>query len=96
MIETLRAELETAQLQGAKRPVAFGIERVELELKVVVSRKAKGEGGVKFWVATVGASAEGGRETAHTFRLTLSPLDAATRNRLEVASKTDAPVDLNK
>ncbi len=92
MVETLRHELETAQIRGAQRPVAFGVEKVELELKVTVSRKAKGEGGVKFWVVTAGAAAEGSRETIHTFKLTLSPLDATSRKRLEVASVTDAPV----
>jgi hypothetical protein len=96
MIETLRRELEIAQMQGAARPVAFGVEKVELELKVVLSRKAKAEGGIKFWVVTAGAGAEGLSETVHNFKLTLSPLDAATKKRLEVASETDRPVDQKK
>jgi hypothetical protein len=96
MIETLRRELEIAQMQGAARPVAFGVEKVELELKVVVSRKAKGEGGIKFWVVTAGAEAEGGSETVHNFKLTLSPLDAESKKRLEVGSNIDQPLDRNK
>jgi hypothetical protein len=96
MIETLRCELETAQMEGAARPVAFGVEKVELELKVVLSRKAKADGGIKFWVVTAGTGVEAGSETVHNFKLTLSPLDAATKKRLEVASQRDRPVDQTK
>jgi hypothetical protein len=96
MIETLRRELEIAQVQGAARPVAFGVEKVELELKVVVSRKAKGEGGIKFWVVSAGGTAEGGSETVHNFKLTLSPLDAESKKRLEVGSNTRLRLDRNK
>jgi hypothetical protein len=96
MIETLRQELEQAQIRGVNRPVAFGVEKVELELKIAISRKAKGEGGIKFWVLSAGATAEGGRESVHTFKLTLSPLDAESKKRLEVASVSALPVDLQK
>jgi hypothetical protein len=96
MIETLRQELERAQIRGVNRPVAFGVEKVELELKMAVSRKASGEGGIKFWVLSAAAAAEAGRESVHTFKLTLSPLDVETRKRLEVASVSDAPVNLQK
>ena len=92
MIEALRRELETAQVQGSGRAVAFGVDKVDLELKVVVSRKAKGEGGIKFWVVSAGATAEGSREMAHTFKVTLSPLDARSKQRLQVASTSDTPV----
>jgi Trypsin-co-occurring domain 2 len=96
MIETLRQELEAAQMKGMQRPVAFGVEKVELELKVVLSRKGKGGGGIKFWVVSAEGTAEGSRETAHSFKLTLSPLDPETKKRLEIASKTRAPVDKEK
>jgi hypothetical protein len=96
MIERLRHELELAQIRGVGRPVAFGVEKVELELKMAISRKAKGEGGIKFWVLSAGASAEGGRESVHTFKLTLSPLDAESKKRLEVASVSASRLDLEK
>jgi hypothetical protein len=96
MIETLRGELETAQMEGMQRPVAFGVEKVELELKVVLSRKGRLGGGIKFWVVSAEGSAEGSRETAHNFKLTLSPLDPETKKRLEIASKTRASVDRNR
>ncbi len=96
MIETLRQELESAQRKGMDRAVAFGVEKVELELKVVVSRKVKGEGGIKFAVVSLGGSGEGARETTHNFKLTLLPLDPEAKKRLEIASETVSPVDTKK
>jgi hypothetical protein len=96
MIETLRSELEAAQIQGAARPVAFGIEKVDLELKVAVSRKLKTGGGIKFWVVSAEGGAEGGSETVHNFKLTLSPLDPVTKARLEVAGNTETAINRNK
>jgi hypothetical protein len=93
MIETLRQELETAQMRGMQRTVAFGVEKVELELKVALSQKVKGGGGIKFWVVSAEGSAEGTRESTHNFKITLLPLDAETKKRLEIASKTMTPVE---
>ena len=92
MIESLRRELQISLESGRNQAVSFDVEKVELELKVAVSRKAQGEGGVAFWVLKAGASVEGGRDLAHTFKLTLAPIDAASGVRLKVGSKTgEAP-----
>lgn len=88
MIENLRSELQVALESGAKKTVQFDLEKVELELKVVVSRKAKAEGGIAFWVLKAGANVEGGRDAAHTFKLTLTPMDPVTGARLRVSSAT--------
>ena len=96
MIETLRKELELAQIRGVGRPVVFGVDKVELELKMAISRKSQAEGGIRFWVLSAGAAAEGGRESVHTFKLTLSPLDAETKKRLEVASVSAGTVNSEK
>lgn len=77
MIETLRQELQRSIDRGQGQAVAFEIEQVELELKVAVSRKAKGEGGVAFWVVKAGAAVEGQRDLGHTFKLTLRPVGRA-------------------
>jgi hypothetical protein len=58
-----------------------------------VSRKDKGGGGIKFWVVNVEGSADRSAEVTHNFKLTLSPLDAETKKRLEVASEVVTPVD---
>ena len=92
MIETLRHELQRSMDSGRGQAVAFEIDKVELELKVAVSRKAKGEGGVAFWVVKAGAAVEGQRDLAHTFKLTLSPVGGATGARLKInADTTERP-----
>jgi hypothetical protein len=88
MIESLRAELHAALAAGKGEAVAFDVDKVELELKLAVTRKTTGEGGVAFWVVKAGAGVEAGRDTMHTFKLTLSPLAAATSVRLRVGSST--------
>lgn len=96
MIELLRYELESAQRKGMNRAVAFGVEKVELELKVVLSRKLKGDSGIKFWVVSAEGSAERSNEATHSFKLTLSPLDPETKNRLQIASEAQAPPDMTR
>lgn len=92
MIESLRRELQISLKEGKDQAVAFDVDKVELELKVLVSRKAKGEGGIAFWVLKAGASGEAGRDMSHTFKLTLAPVDAVSGTRLKVASSTrEAP-----
>jgi hypothetical protein len=92
MIESLRRELQISLKEGKDQAVAFDVDKVELELKVLVSRKAKGEGGIAFWVLKAGASGEAGRDLSHTFKLTLAPVDVASGTRLKVASSTrEAP-----
>jgi len=86
MIEDLRRELQTSLEKGKNSTVAFEIDKVELELKVTVSRKKKGEAGVAFWVVKAGGNLEAGRDLAHTFKLTLAPVVAASGERLKVRS----------
>ena len=88
MIESLRRELQVSLDAGKDQAVAFGVDKVELELKVQVARKAKGEGGIAFWVVKAGVSGEAGRDVSHSFKLTLAPVDAVSGTRLKVASIT--------
>jgi hypothetical protein len=88
MIESLRAELQTSLESGKDKPVGFEVEKVELELKVAVSRRATGGGGVAFWVVKADASVEAARDATHTFKLILSPVVTASGTRLRVASST--------
>ena len=88
MIESLRIELQTSIEAGKDSPVGFDVEKVELELKVALSRKAKGEAGVAFWVIKAGASGETGSDTTHTFKLTLSPVRRGVSGRLQVGATT--------
>lgn len=88
MIESLRHELQSSVESGKGQAVAFDVEKVELEIKVAVTRKAKGEGGVAFWVVKAGANLEARRDTTHTFKLTLAPVVSASGARLRVTSST--------
>jgi Trypsin-co-occurring domain 2 len=88
MIESLRSELETSLEKGLNRAVAFDIDKVELELKVAISRKQIGKAGVAFWVVTAGGNLEAGRDSTHTFNLTLLPVSGITGERLKVGARS--------
>ncbi len=91
MIEMLRQELQRSQELGKDQSVAFEIDKVELELKVAVSRKDKGGVGLAFWVIKADASTEGTRDTIHNFKLTLTPVSSPSGARLKVAEHTAVP-----
>jgi hypothetical protein len=90
MIETLRRELQKSQERGAGQAIAFQIDKVELQLKVAISRKVKGEGGIAFWVVKAGASTEGAHDVTHDFKLTLTPV-SRTGERVKVTESTSEP-----
>ncbi len=90
MIQTLRRELDEARADGAGSHITFDIEKIELELKVAVSRKKKGDAGIAFWVINMGGGAEAGLDTAHTFKLTLLPTSGD--GRLRVSDRADRAV----
>ena len=93
MIETLRLELQSARERVAGKELAFKVEKVELELKVGVSKIAKGEGEIKFWVINAKAGIEHSGESVHTFRLTLSPVTAGDKPVLVAADVKQAPTE---
>jgi hypothetical protein len=93
MIETLRQELQGAQARGEGQSVAFEIDKVELELKIVVSRKTKGEGKIAFWVLSAGGGLERAGETSHTFKLSLSPVASGTGGRIKVRGESKQPLN---
>lgn len=72
-IKALRAELEGAQLEGAGRQLQFTVGSLDLEFEMAVSREAGGEGGIRFWVLSLGASGKRGSETTQRVKLTLDP-----------------------
>src|SRR2546430_17489660 len=84
MIQTLRLELEAAQVGGSYSDLRFQIEKVDLELKVAVSRTKKGSGGVNFWAINAGGELERTAETTHTITLLLSPISGTSGGRAQV------------
>ena len=87
MIQALRRELESARENAIGQEITFATEKVELELKVTVSKRKKGQGGIDFWVK-VGGEYEKSNEAVHTFKLTLLPTSAKTGKRLDVNEET--------
>jgi hypothetical protein len=76
-IRALRRELVAAVQEGQDEQVRFALGAIELELHVEISREAGGEGGVKFWVVSLGAKGTRASGTTHTVRLSLSPVVAS-------------------
>lgn len=80
-IETLRMELSEAQASGRDGEVRFGLETVDLELSVAVTKDANGKVGWK--ILEAGGSV--GTERTQTIRLSLKPLSGDTASAKETA-----------
>lgn len=78
-LRVLREQLESAQQEGAGRGVKFGVEAVELEFEITMTREAGGRGGVKLWVVDAGADGKRGSGRTQRVRMTLAPTDDAGR-----------------
>ena len=92
MIETLRQELQIAQAQGTGQPISFEIDKVELELQMLVSRKKSGDGKIAFWVLSVGGGLESRGESTHKVKLSLSPVSSRTGARVKVSGEPEQPL----
>jgi hypothetical protein len=77
-IESLRTQLSEAAAAGSDQEIQFPVDGVELEFHVGVTRSVGGNGGVRFWVVELGASASYGSESIHKVKVSLgAPVDAA-------------------
>jgi hypothetical protein len=83
-IAALREELETAQRESDGSALRFGVGPIELDLELTTSREAGGEGGIKFYVITLGASGKRATGTTQRVKLQLTPKGEDNRP-LEVA-----------
>jgi translation elongation factor EF-1beta len=75
MIEELRKELQIAVEAGEGEDIRFGVGELTLEAQVEVSKEGGAEGGVKFWVAEIGASGKVGKVDTQKIVLKLEPVD---------------------
>jgi hypothetical protein len=73
MIQSLRSELQEAVAAGDTSDLQFGLGPIELELEVAVGREQGGEGGIKFWVVTLGGKASKTFDRTQRIKLTLTP-----------------------
>jgi Trypsin-co-occurring domain 2 len=88
-IAALRVQLSDALRAGRDEDVRFRLGPVELEFALTVRRDVHGEGGIKFWVISLGAGAGTSHDTVHRVKLTLQPLDV-TGEDLKVRSEQAA------
>lgn len=73
MIRTLREELQGALNDGKGKGLQFSVDKIDLELKVAVTRQRHWGGAVMFGVINTDGGRERSREMVHTFRLSLTP-----------------------
>ena len=85
-LATLREELAGVAVAGAGEPIAFRIEGVELEAKIVVTKNAAGSVGAKWWLLS--GEAKAGQETAATQRLKIN-FSVVDRGTGEIAEVSD-------
>jgi hypothetical protein len=76
-IAALRSELVAAVSEGEDKGVRFALGPVELEFQVEVSNEEGVDGGVRFWVVSVGGKGSRSSAQTHTVRLTLTPVLAS-------------------
>jgi hypothetical protein len=72
-VRALRAELTSAMAEGADQALRFELGPVEMEFLLEVNREAGGQGGVRFWVVSVGGSGSVARGSTHRVTLQLVP-----------------------
>lgn len=73
VIEELRTELLVAMKEGDGKELRFGVDSVEVELQVAVTKETEGEAKAKFWVLEVGGKGKLADARTQTVRLTLTP-----------------------
>lgn len=95
VLRTVRLELEDAMKEAEGRSLQFQVENVELELKVEVTSKVGGKGGIQFWVVSAEAQGERAYTTAHTFKFTLKPVANNNGNsHVMIAGESNTDVSL--
>lgn len=91
MLAELRAQLLTAQGEGAGRDLKFEVTEVELEVQIEATKKADGKGGVKFWVYSAEAGVGGSEGMTQRLKLKLRPTGAGGEAPLRIGSSGALP-----
>jgi Trypsin-co-occurring domain 2 len=73
-VRALRREIVEASRVAEDEEVKFRLGPIELEFALELSREAGAEGGLKFWVVSLGGKATQGSATTHTVKLVLTPV----------------------
>lgn len=73
-IDDLRRELSEAMGRGEGERLRFRLGTVSMEFEVGITQSVGGDGAVRFWVVSAGASGERGSLTTHRISLELQPM----------------------
>jgi len=71
-LTALRGQLAEAQERALHSPIRLSVEDVTVELGLELQRSAKGDGGLRFGVVSVGASGERGSSATHRVSVRLT------------------------
>ncbi len=73
-IATLRQELVESIVASRGEALRFEVGEISLEFQVEIERSAEGKGGIKFWVAEMGAGATLKDKHLHKVTIPLKPV----------------------
>jgi NTP-dependent ternary system trypsin peptidase co-occuring protein len=73
-IRALRSQLSDAMDEGRGKDLLFELGDVELEFQVGVTKDTSAEGGVRFWILSLGAKGSVAAEATHRIALKLKPV----------------------
>lgn len=77
VIEALRQELATAIERGKDQDIGFKLGDIDVELATVVKSGGENRAGIDFKVIQAGTKETLSRESVHTIRLSLKPVDTS-------------------
>jgi len=84
VITSLRSELDRARAASEGHETRFVVESVDIQVEVALEKSGQANGGVEFWVVSLGA--EGSRTTRQTTTLNLHlTVESATGERIRTA-----------
>jgi hypothetical protein len=89
-LRALRRELLEAIRESKDAELRFALGTVELELQLEISKERGGEGGISFWVLSIGGKGSRTAGTTHTIRLSLTPV-AGSDDVLVGSALTERP-----
>jgi Trypsin-co-occurring domain 2 len=71
-VDALREQLAEAQYRAADSTIRFAISEITMQFGVELVRSARGDGGLRFGVVSVGVAGEHARHATHTITLKLA------------------------
>jgi hypothetical protein len=72
-IQQLRAQLVKAVEEGKDKELKFGLDTIELELQVAVTKGAGGKAGIKVWLINAEGDSSVAKESLQKVKLVLKP-----------------------